>query len=683
MNVDLKEFRSAFVAEAEEHLSAVQSLLLEVERGVREEKGRAAPRELRELMRLLHTMKGLAAMVGVDPIVTLAHKMETVVRSAERAGGVLDERAIEVLLAATRAIEAAVHAVSGQRPPPNPSPELLGELESLESIEPPAPTEVAGMPLDPVIASKLSPSEQQQLRDGARRGRRAVRVDFAPSAEKAERGLSITAVRQRVGAVAEIVKVVPLTLPATESSPGGLVFALVLLTNASDDELAEAAGTSADAVVLLIAPGEPVTRDRAPSPFVLEHDDDTHGEGSRDVLRVEVGRVDDAIEMLGGLVVTRSRLAHALDRLETTGVDARELRAILADNARQLRDLRAAILRIRMVPMSAVLERLPLVVRGLGRTSGKQIRVDLDVGSAELDKTVAERLFPALVHLVRNAVDHGIEAPEERAAAGKSEIATLTIRSTMLDRNVEIRVSDDGRGVDSAAVAAKAGQPPPTTDAALLDLLCKIGLSTRAAVDTTSGRGLGMDIVRKIVVHRLGGELTLETQPGVGTTFVLRVPLTVAIVDAFVVRCGGERFAVPVPVIDEILELAEERLVAGPRPPRTSPSPSSRAEPAAPRRLARRGRTVPGLDLASVLALPTTPTSPHGLVVRRNADELAAWAVERVLGQQEIVVRPLVDPLVASPAVAGSTDLGDGRVTLVLDLLALWSYISTAEGWAA
>ena len=679
MNVDLKEFRSAFVAEAEEHLSAVQSLLLEVERAIRVEKGRAAPRELRELMRLLHTVKGLAAMVGVDAIVTLAHRMETVVRSAERAGGVLDERAIEVLLAATRAIEASVHAVSGQRPPPSPSPELLGELDSLE---PPAPAEVVALPLDPVIDSKLTASEQQQLRDGARRGRRAVRVDFAPSTEKAERGLSITTVRERVRAVAEIVKVVPLTLAATQSAPGGLVFALVLLTDASDEAIAEAAGTSADTVVLLIAPGEPVTRGTPVSPFVLDNDDDAHGEGGRDVLRVEVGRVDDAIEMLGGLVVTRSRMAHALERLETSGADARELRAILADNARQLRDLRAAILRIRMVPMSAVLERLPLVVRGLDRASGKQVRVDLDVGSAELDKTVAERLFPALVHLVRNAVDHGIERPEERAAAGKSEVATLTIRSTMLDRTVEIRVSDDGRGVDRAAVAASAGQPPPTTDAALLDLLCKTGLSTRAEVDTTSGRGLGMDIVRKIVVHRLGGELTLETQPGAGTAFVLRVPLTVAIVDAFVVRCGGERFAVPVPVIDEIVELAEERLVAGPRPPRTPPAQGSHGEPAAPRLLARRGRTVPVLDLARVLALPTT-ASPHGLVVRRGADELAAWAVERVLGQQEIVVRPLVDPLVASPAVAGSTDLGDGRATLVLDLLALWSYISTAEGRAA
>ena len=677
MNVDLKEFRSAFVAEAEEHLSAIQSLLLAIERGNREEQGHVAPRELRELMRLLHTVKGLAAMVGVDSIVMVAHRMESVVKSAERAGGTLEERAIEVLIAATRTIETAVQAVAAQRPAPAPPPELLGELDA---IEPPAPAESVELPLDPAIAAKLSASEQQQLRQGARRGRRAIRVDFAPSAEKASRGLSITSVRERVAAVAEIVKVVPLTMTATDTKPGGLVFALVVLTDATDEQIADAAGTSADSVTLLIARetgGPEVVRAFAPE----HNDDEPQVEGSRDVLRVEVGRVDDAIEMLGGLVVTRSRMAHALDRLEASGADTRELRAILADSARQLRDLRAAILRIRMVPMSAVLERLPLVVRGLARTSGKQVRIHLDVGSAELDKTVAERLFPALVHLVRNAVDHGIETPEERLAAGKSEAATVTIRSTMLDRNVEIRVSDDGRGVDRARVAAKAGQPVPTTDAALLDLLCKAGLSTRAEVDTTSGRGVGMDIVRKIVVHRLGGELALETQPGVGTSFVLRVPLTVAIVDAFVIRCGGERFAVPVPVVEEIVELAEDRLVTGPRPPRAVID--TRALATVPQLLARRGRTVPVLDLARVLALPVEGASPHGLVGRRGADELAAWAVDRVLGQQEIVVRPLVDPLVSSPGIAGSTDLGDGRATLVLDLLSLWAYIGSSEGRAA
>lgn len=678
MNVDLKEFRSAFVAEAEEHLAAITALLLATERSVREARAKGFQRELRELMRLLHTIKGLSAMVGVEPIVSIAHKMESVVRVAERAGGILDEQAIEVLIAGTRAIEARVRAVSENREVTAPPADLLA---ALASVAPPVPAaRPASLPLDATIASKLGASDEQQLRDGARSGKRAVRVDFTPSADKASQGISITSVRGRLAAVAEIVKVLPLTVAATSSAPGGLVFAIVLLTTGTDEQLAEAAGVAPAAVTQLLEAAPSVSSldvSALPMTVALE-DDDAYSEGGRGVLRVDVARVDDAIDMLGGLVVTRSRMAHSVERLEANGADTRELRSIMADNARQLRELRAAILRVRMIPLAAILERIPLVVRGLGRASGKQVRVELDVGTAELDKTVAERLFPALVHLARNAVDHGIESPAERLAAGKPETATVTIRSTTLDRNVEIRLSDDGRGVDRAAVAASARASVPTSNAALLDLLCRTGLSTRTEIDTTSGRGLGMDIVRTIVVHRLGGELTLETEPGVGTTFVLRVPLTVAIVDAFTVRCGGERFAVPVPIVEEIVELAEERVVIGPSSQRVRGTRRG-----ATRLLARRGLTVPVFDLAEALDLPGRTSAPHGLLVRRGAGELVAYAVERVLGQQEIVVRPLVDPLVASSAISGSTDLGDGRATVVLDLLALSSLLEAGEGRAA
>lgn len=647
MNVDLEEFRTAFVAEAEEHLAASQSLLLSIDRALREQKDPSVQRELRELLRLLHTIKGLSAMVGVEPIVSLAHEMETVLRTAERAGGRVNEATIEALLEGTRAIQSRVRAVAENKPVPPPAADLL---TALNLLEPPAPISAGRVEITDEVAAKLGPSELEQLRRGARGGRRALRVNFTPSASHAAAGVSITSVREGIGGLGEIVKVVPL-------SPGGsLLFAIVFLTNATNEQIAAVAGIDGLTDLIAPAPPEPIVPSFEPE----AHSEDEAREGARGVLRVDVGRVDAAIELLGTLVVTRSRMALAVERLEKAGADARELRAIMTDHARQLRELRAAILRVRMVPMSAVVERLPLVVRGLARTSDnsreatKKVRVELSVGTAELDKTVAERLFPALVHLVRNAVDHGIESPAERVRAGKSETAVLRLDGSTRDRFVVLRISDDGRGVDRAAVAARAGKAIPASDAELLELLCRPGLSTRIEADTTSGRGLGMDIVRN-VVHRLGGELTLETAPGQGTTFVVRVPLTVAIVDAFTVRSGGERFAVPVPIVEEIVELVSERVVRGP----------------SQRLLARRGETVPLFDLAEALSLPHQSQPPQALVVRGARGELVAYAVDRVLGQQEIVVRPLVDPLVASGAVSGSTDLGDGRVTVVLDLLAL------------
>ncbi len=693
MQVDLREFRAAYLAEVDEHLAAINTALMAVDAANRE--GKASPRELRDLMRLLHTIKGLSAMVGVEPIVNISHRMESVLRAADRAGGVLGDRALEAMIAGTRAIESRVRAVANNQPV---AEATRGTLEALEAVE--AETEAIDLgvpvgsgevPIDPEVDAKLTASEREQLSQAADAGRHAVRVDFAPAPAKAERGLTITTLRERLNAIGEIVRVLPMSRPASEAAPGGLLFVVVLVTDATLDAVAEAAAVPADDVHEILAarslPLGPTSKRAASVGAAGDGDrftpppseDASHVDAQRPgVLRVDVARIDDTIEKLSGLIVTRSRLARAASRLRESGADTRDLDGILVDNARQLRDLRAAILRVRMIPISTVLDRLPLVIRGLGRSTGKLVRLSLEGGGAELDKTVAERIFPALVHLLRNSVDHGVETPAERARAGKPEHATITVTSSSRNnRQIEIRIEDDGRGVDRARVAAKAGREVPSEDSALLDMLCQPGLSTRDEVDTTSGRGVGMDIVRKIVVDGLGGELLLETKPGLGTTFVIRVPLTIAIVDSFMLRCGGERFVVPVPVVEEIIDLDPARIVHGPR-----------ANNRDTRFFARRGETVPVVDLARALGLFGRPgTAPidtaQALVVRRGHEDPVAFAIDRVLGQQETVVRPLVDPLVTVIGISGSTDLGDGRATLVLDLIGLSAQLGRARGAAA
>jgi two-component system chemotaxis sensor kinase CheA len=691
VQVDLREFRAAYLAEVDEHLGAINAGLLAVETANRA--GKPSPRELRELMRLLHTIKGLSAMVGIEPIVGIAHRMETVLRAADRAGGLMGERALEAMIAGTRAIESRVRAVANDEPVLEAQRGTLAELDAVEAateadVTPhsTAPT----TPIEPETAEKLTASEREQLAQGASAGRHGVRIDFAPSPAKAERGLTITTLRDRLITIGEIVRVLPMAMAASETAPGGLMFGVVLLTDASLDAVCETAGVPRSDVREILAarllPLGPIS-DPDPLPALPQvaatpggSEEPEHVEVQRPgVLRVDVARIDDTIEKLSGLIVTRSRLARAAAKLREGGADTRDLDAILVDNARQLRDLRAAILRVRMIPIATILDRLPLVIRGLGRTTGKQVRLSLEGGGAELDKTVAERIFPALVHLLRNAVDHGIESPPERVRAGKPEHATITVTSSSRNnRQIEIRIEDDGRGVDRARVAAKAGRDVPADNAALLEMLCHPGLSTRDEVDTTSGRGVGMDIVRKIVIDGLGGELMLETTPGVGTAFVLRVPLTIAIVDAFMLRCGGQRFVVPVPVVEEIIDLDPTRLVRGPR-----------VGGRETRFFARRDETVPVIDLARALGLVDADAdgrqleTTQALVVRRGHDEPVAFAIDRVLGQQETVVRPLVDPLVVVTGVSGSTDLGDGRATLVLDLIGLTSKLGEKRGKAA
>ncbi|GMU07317.1 chemotaxis protein CheA [Corallococcus caeni] len=666
---EFAEFLPAYLAEVDELLASAQRDLLAVEEAVR--KGLAQPRAVRELFRALHTLKGLSAMVDVEPVVSVAHWMEASLRLADQAGGRLPESSVEPLVEGLRAIELRVRQLgAGKTASPAP-PALLERLEALgPQVLDAAPKRARKLKLDAeaAFASRLAPSEREQLEGGLTAGQRALRLDFVPSSERAAKGLNINTVRERVAKLADIVKVLPLSGAAAGGA--SLAFALLLLTRAEDAVLLEAVGGPPATVRSLEGaagapeelPPAPLDGAAPPASAVLDEElDEPEVRRGGGLLRVEVSRLDEAMEWLAALVVNRSRLTRAAAALTQAGAPTRELTAILQENGRQLRDLRSAILRLRMVRVGDVLERLPLLVRGLRRATGKAVRLELEVGDAELDKAVADRLLPALVHLVRNAVDHALELPEERQAAGKAPEGLVHLRChARASGQLELTLRDDGRGVDAKAVAKAANAPVPDSADALLDLLCRPGLSTRQEATRTSGRGMGMDIVRRIVVEQLGGELRMETRKGAGTTFTLSVPLTVTLMDAIVFECAGRRYAVAVGTVEELIDVAGVVRPAG-------------ADGVG--LVERRGTAVPLVSLARLLdAAASGDAGAKGggkaLIVRQRGDPVA-FAVDRLLGQQEIVLRPLEDPLVRVPGVAGATDLGDGQPTLVLDLGAL------------
>jgi len=668
---ELSEFTGAFVAEADELLANATTQLLAAEEAGR--KDQPHPRGVREAFRAVHTIKGLAGMVGVEPIVAVAHRMEATLRRADRTATRLSQEALDLLLEGLRTIQRAVRALAEGRPIAQPPPALLEGLEALDDgAQVPAEGSPSTLAADPLL-EKLGPADREQLRQGLAEGRRAVRADFFPSPERAAAGLNITSVRERVGAHAEIVKVLPLAVPVSPDAPAGLGFALILLTGEDDAALGATYQAPAGAVRSLSEP-RPVTPAGGaplwPGSDVAEDAEPLH----RGVVRVEVGRLDETMERLSTVIVTRYRLAKAAADLAARGADTRELQLILRENARQLRDLRSAILRVRMIRVTELLERVPLILRNLRRTTGKKVRLETDAGAAELDKTVAERIFPAVIHLVRNAVDHAIEAPAERLRLGKPEEGLLRIRCVeRSNAELELSVTDDGRGIDREQVARRAGVAVPRTDAELLQLICRPGLSTREEATTTSGRGMGMDIVRKIAMEQLGGELSLRTEPGRGTTFTMRVPLTISIVDAFSFECAHQRFVAPVATIEEIVEVSQQQIVRGPNPA------AAVAAPARVGIMERRGQPVPLVRLDAIFTLPDAAEhAPKVLVVRRGGAPLG-FMVDRMLGQQEVVVRPLDDALVRVPGVGGSTDLGDGQPTLVLDLPALADYFTQVQ----
>ncbi len=653
--VDLQEFIGGFVAEADELVAAATGFLLEIEAA--NAAGSSRPKAVRDLFRALHTIKGLAAMIGVEPIVEISHALETLLRTADKGGGRLRQGAVDVSMQGVRAIGERVRSVAEQRAP---APAPAGLIEAIATTDVASDAPSTPPAIAPAWDSRLSLGERQHLFQGLRAGTPGYSLTFQPSEAKAADGITIASVRSRLAELGEIVKVIPRTLAAPAR---GVVFDILFLGAAQPVELAKVIASTVDTLQPISLPEEVRTQE----PAMPEADTPVTTLG-RSIVRVELARLDDLQEQLSLLIVSRFRLEREIARLAAMGTDVRSLREVAALQARQLRDLRRAILRARLIRVSEVLEPLTLLVRSLVNPGFKEVRLALDTHDAELDKAVADRLLPAIIHLVRNAIDHAIEPMEERRTKGKPPVGTLRVGCTETSGNrLELRVSDDGRGIDRAAIARRANRSLDD-DEAVLDTLTTPGFSTRDIATSTSGRGLGMDIVKRIIVDQLGGELHLETAIGVGTTFRMLVPVTIAIIDVFSFSCGSQAFVVPVSAIEEIFEIDAEQCV----------HPASPAGGATVTLLERRGHAMQLVSLGEVLAIAPGSGAQKALVIRRNGEAIA-FAVDKMLGRQEVVVRPIDDPLARAPGIAGATDLGDGRPTLVLDLVELGARIASRE----
>lgn len=662
--VDLQEFVSGFVAESDELVSAATAQLLEIEAG--NTAGTLRPKAVRDLFRGLHTIKGLAGMIGVEPIVDLAHGLETVLRAADRAGGRLGAASVSLAVQVVQAISERVRAVADGRVP-EPAPEALLEALATTDVSGPA----APPPAAPIPAwdQRMGAGERQQVMHAFAEGIPVYTVTFVPSENRSAQGHTIASVRAAMAAIGELVKVAP------RATSAGVAFDLLIATRAGREALATAAATTDEAIVEIPPPAasaeggsDAASAASLPARPVEDTASTAVAPIGRAVVRVELSRLDDLQELLSSLVVSRFRLERELVVQAERGVDVRRLRELADRQSLQLRELRRAILRARMVRMAEVLDPLALVVRSLVRPGSKEVKLVVDAHEAEVDKAVADRILPAIVHLVRNAVDHAIESPDERVAAGKPRVGTVQVNCTNIGNRLELVITDDGRGIDRAAIARRAGRTI-SDDSELLDVLTTPGFSTRDVVSQVSGRGLGMDIVRRIAVSDLGGDLEVRSVLGRGTTFTVRVPVTIAIVDVFSFALGAQSFVTPVATVDEIFELSDTH---------THRPPSRAGTRAAVAMVERRGAVVSLVSLGELLSIDSTVPATKAIVVHRNGERLA-FAVDRMLGRQEVVIRPIEDPLARRPGIAGATDLGDGRPTLVLDLVELGAGIARRQ----
>jgi two-component system chemotaxis sensor kinase CheA len=386
-------------------------------------------------------------------------------------------------------------------------------------------------------------------------------------------------------------------------------------------------------------------------------------------MRVDVAKLDNLINMVGELALERNRLLRLSRSVETQSITLAELVEQLSHSTTRLsfitEELQTAGLKTRMLPIDTIFRRLPRIVRDLARQLGKEVDLQIQGGETELDRIMAEHLGDPLVHLIRNSMDHGIEVPDQREATGKKRTGTIRVEARTEGDHIVVSISDDGAGIDPDRIARKALEKGVVSAEQLrsmerrdiLDLIFLPGFSTREAASDISGRGVGMDVVNSNL-KKINGNVELESTPGQGTCVTLRLPLTMAIFPVLFVQVAGETYGLPMRSVVETLRVSSEHIHAV----------EGRDV------LHLNGRTVPLLRLHRILSVPgdeKQECASSKAVVASLGSRRIALLVDRLVGEEATVIKPLSSFFGRCPGVAGATISGDGRVRLLLDVAAL------------
>ena len=668
-----------FVSEAEEILDRMRQDLADLnEERVAGEN--VDPDVVNRLFRSAHSLKGLAGLFGFDPIQDLAHRVEDILDGL-RLGRVRLALPVVALIDESVHLFASLLEQVGNEDALTAAAEPIGRLvERIQAARevPAAKAEFGDLALEPSLLRALTEYEEHRLRENIRRGRHICLIDATFEIISFEEGLS-----QLTTAIREVGEVLS-TLPAPGEAPEAQIrFSLLVASDAPVGEVASRLGLAAGALRLVQA-GSPGVAAAAASPVagrssgVAEADEDGAGaqrdggetgeheslKSISDTVRVDIHKLDELMNLVGELVIQRGAIGELVTRLSADAATARigsDFAKVHKALDRKLRELQSAVLDVRMVPLSQVFEKVSRVVRRLRANLGKEVRLELRGADTELDKLIVEELVDPLMHVVRNALDHAIEPREERIAGGKDPEGRIRIEAFQRGNHVVIAVSDDGRGIDRAALRALAEakgivQPGDVlSEREALDLVFAPGISTRSEVTETSGRGVGMDVVHTNLTA-LGGVVDVESTPGRGTTISMILPITLAIIQSLIVVVARQRFAIPLNAVHETL------LIDG--------SEIQRSE--GRELLNLRGEALTLRRLAVEFELGAAPPEAKSYVVVIGLGEARmGLLVDRLEGQQDTVIKPIQGPIPAVRGIAGATELGDQEPVLVLDVSAL------------
>jgi two-component system chemotaxis sensor kinase CheA len=687
-NFDLTQFYQIFFEEAGENLDQMEQMLLALDLA------QADDEELNAIFRCAHSIKGGAATFGFADVAELTHQMESLLDKLRRHELQPSAPMVDVLLESSDALRLLLARHQGKQVEAPATSELVQRISALAHGTAASPATIA--PATPAAAGANAAPVTAPV-PNLPTGTRQLELHIGPVDNLAQ-----------ADGIAELFRDIPglgeiAPLPCDQSDKR--VYRVV--TTASDTDLLDlftfhvskeqilivdtaaapatagnqapespASAASADFGFFDGAPGMPEAGTVAPvmapvSAAPLAEDTpkataraagaaSANGAMESSTLRVSVSKVDQLINLVGELVITQAMLAQKSSELDSAA--NQPLLAGLADLDRNTRDLQEAVMSIRMIPMSVVFNRFPRMLRDLASKLGKKVELVTHGESTELDKGLIEKITDPLTHLIRNSADHGIEGPEERRAKGKVEHGTITLSASHQGGSILIEVRDDGKGLSREKLLKKAREkgmdaPDTMSDAEVWGLIMAPGFSTAEVVTDVSGRGVGMDVVKKNIAS-LGGTVEIDSAEGYGMRVSVRLPLTLAIMDGMTVRVSDEVYILPLASVIESFQIKPNEI-------------STVAQGA--RLVKVREEYMPVIDLEHIFQVPRfefNATSPIMVVVEADGARVALM-VDELIGQQQVVIKNLESNYRKVPNISGATILGDGKVALILDTSSL------------
>ncbi|MDP4083056.1 MAG: chemotaxis protein CheA [Bacillota bacterium] len=679
--MNMNQYLEVFIEESKEHLQACNQNLLELEKN---------PTNLsivNEIFRSAHTLKGMSATMGYEDLANLTHQMENILDLIRQSKLLVSPELLDVVFSATEHLEEMVQSISEGGDGKCDVKDVIQKLKMIEKGETPIQTSAkqeAAVTVEEKVSTKnFDQFELTVLIQSAEQGFNTYEVAVSLREDCLLKAARVFMVFEVFEALGEVIKSTP-SVDLLEEEQFDNEFTVTYVSKETEKTIIQKVMNISEIEKVVVTPFSPleiqqvygrrdeseVTVGKEENQIALESNE-TVNDNSDDktqqpkanignkTIRVNIERLDILMNLFEELVIDRGRLEQISSELNN-----QELHETVERMSRISGDLQNIILNMRMVPVEMVFNRFPRMVRQLARDLNKKINLEIFGAETELDRTVIDEIGDPLVHLIRNAIDHGIETPSERRSKGKSEEGRVHLKAYHSGNHVFIEIEDDGAGISREKVLNKAiknniviaQSAASLTDKQVYELIFASGFSTAEKISDISGRGVGLDVVKN-TIESLGGSVSVDSNFGKGSIFSIQLPLTLSIISVMLVGIQNEKFAIPLSSIIETAIVKKEDILY---------THNQKV-------IDFRGKVVPLLFLKDIFDVPVLSENGDFLsvIIVRKGDKMAGLVVDSFIGQQEIVLKSLGNYLANVFAISGATILGDGQVALIIDCNAL------------